>query len=78
MQKKCLFCEFCSFLFRKCIPRPSLFDTDGDLQVDDISAKNRYGRKYKEIYTNQVNEASSRFFFSIFSENCGKGMSIVF
>ena len=73
MQKKCLFCEFCSFLFRKCIPRPSLFDTDGELQVDDISAKNRYGRKYKEIYTNQVNEASSRF-FSVFSvRTVGRG-----
>ena len=24
----------------------------GELQVDDISAKIRYGRKYKEIYTN--------------------------
>ena len=50
----------------------------GELQVDDILAKIRYGRKYKEIYANQVNQASSRCFFSIFSKNCGKGMSTVF
>ena len=50
----------------------------GELQVDDILAKARYGRKYKEIYANQVNQASSRCFFSIFSKNCGKGMSTVF
>ena len=45
----------------------------GELQVDDILAKIRYGKKYKEIYTNQVNQALSRCFFSIFSENCGRG-----
>ena len=45
----------------------------GEFQVDDISAKIRYGKKYKEIYTNQVNQALSRCFFSIFSENCGSG-----
>ena len=50
----------------------------GELQVDDISAKIRYGRKYKEIYTNQVNQALSGCFFSIFSENCGRGISTVF
>ena len=50
----------------------------GELQVDDISAKIRYGRKYKEIYTNQVNQALSGCFSSIFSENCGRGMSRVF
>ena len=49
-----------------------------ELQVEDISAKIRYGRKYKEIYINQVNQALSRCFFSIFSENCGKGISAVF
>ena len=32
----------------------------GELQVDDILAKIRYGKKYKEIYTNQVNQALSR------------------
>ena len=45
-----------------------------ELQVDDISAKIRYVRKYKEIYTNQVNQALSGCFFSIFSENCGSGI----
>ena len=49
-----------------------------ELQVEDISAKIRYGRKYKEIYINQVNQALSRCFFSIFSEKCGKGISTVF
>ena len=34
----------------------------GELQMADISAKIRYGRKYKEIYTNQVNQALSRCF----------------
>ena len=48
-----------------------------ELQVD-VSAKIRCGRKYKEIYINQVNQALSRCFFSIFSENCGKGISTVF
>ena len=43
----------------------------GELQVDEISGKVRYGRKYKEIYTNQVNQTLSRCFFCIFSENCG-------
>ena len=50
----------------------------GELQVDAIPAKIRYGRKYKEIYTNQVNQVLSRCFFSIFSENCGRGISTVF
>ena len=50
----------------------------GELQVDYISAKIRYCRKYKEIYINQVNQALSRCFFSIFSENYGKGISAVF
>ena len=50
----------------------------GELQVDDISAKIRYGRKYKEIYTNQVNQFLSRCFFSIFGENCGRRISTVF
>ena len=50
----------------------------GELQVDDISAKIRCGRKCKEIYDNQVNQALSRCFFSIFSENCGRGISTVF
>ena len=50
----------------------------GELQVDDISAKIRYGRKYKEIYTNQVNQFLSRCFFSIFGENCGRRISAVF
>ena len=45
----------------------------GEFQVDDISGKVRYGRKYKEIYTNQVNQTLSRCFFCIFSENCGGG-----
>ena len=49
----------------------------GELQVDDISAKIRNDRKYKEIYTNQVNQALSGSFFSIFSENCGRGVSAV-
>ena len=43
----------------------------GELQVDDVSAKIRFGRKYKEIYTSQVNQALSRCFSSIFRENCG-------
>ena len=50
----------------------------GELQVDYISAKIRYCRKYKEIYINQVNQALSRCFFSIVSEKCGKGISTVF
>ena len=50
----------------------------GELQLDDISVKIRYGRKYKEKYTNQINQALSGCFFSIFSESCGKGMSTVF
>ena len=48
----------------------------GELQVDDISAKIRYGRKYKEIYTNQVNQVLNGCFFSIFSENYGRGISV--
>ena len=36
----------------------------GELQVDDILAKIRYGRKYKEIYANQVNQVDA---FSVFS-----------
>ena len=50
----------------------------GELQVDDVSAKIRFGRKYKEIYTSQVNQALSRCFSSIFRENCGRGISTVF
>ena len=50
----------------------------GELQVDDTSAKIRYGKKYKEIYTNQVNQALNGCFFSIFNENYGKGISTVF
>ena len=38
----------------------------GELQVDHISAKLRYGRKYKEMYTNQVNQALNGCFFSNF------------
>ena len=49
----------------------------GELQVD-VSAKIRFGRKYKEIYTSQVNQALSRCFSSIFRENCGRGISTVF
>ena len=30
----------------------------GEMQVDDISEQIRYVRKYKEIYTNQVNKSS--------------------
>ena len=44
----------------------------GELQVDDISAKIRYGRKYKEIYTNQVNQALSRC-FPVFSVRIVRG-----
>ena len=43
----------------------------GELQVVDVSAKIRFCRKYKEIYTSQVNQALSRCFSSIFRENCG-------
>ena len=50
----------------------------GELQVDDVSAKIRFGRKYKEMYTSQVNQALSRCFSSIFRENCGRGISTVF
>ena len=50
----------------------------GEMQVDDISAKIRYGRKCKEKYTNQVNQALSGRFLSIFSENCGREISTVF
>ena len=50
----------------------------GELQVDDVSAKIRFGRKYKEIDTSQVNQALSRCFSSIFRENCGRGISTVF
>ena len=40
----------------------------GELQVDDLSSK-IYCRKYKEIYTNTVNQVLNRCFFSVFSEN---------
>ena len=48
------------------------------LQVNHISAKIRYRRRYKEIYTNQVNQALSRCIFSIFRKNCGREISTVF
>ena len=41
----------------------------GKLQVDDTYI--RYGRKYKEIYINQVNQVLSRCFFSVFGKNWG-------
>ena len=51
----------------------------GELQVDDISAKPKnHGRKYKEIYTNQVNQALSRCFFSVFSKNWGREILVIF
>ena len=50
--------------------------------VDDISTKivaeiikkyipisKNYGRKYKEIYINQVKQVLSRYFFSVFIKN---------
>ena len=32
----------------------------GELQVDDVTTN--YGRKYKDIYTNQVNEFLNKYF----------------
>ena len=54
-------------------------ELDGSSGIKNIiTDKLNLGELYKEIYTNQVNQALRRCFFSIFSENCERGISTVF